>query len=486
MSHYHITNRNGLNSKFNPNANDDLLAHDIDLVLSDYTELSQLVRTHRENQAPRLDILENYFLGYNVDILQGERRKDKEKADHRVTHNFAKYIAQFIVGYMTGNPITIKHENEQTQESIQVINKDNDADAINSDLALNLSIYGRAYEIVYRNEDGEDRFMPLDPKNTFVIYNYDIDKKALAGVRYFDDVDAEGVQTSFIEVYTATHMHTYQIKNGELNATEIHEHFYNDVPVIEYVNNKFKQGDFENVLSLIDAYDSAESDTANNMTDFNDSMLAIVGNVDMDGQDAKDFKEANIVHVKPEMNANGAEGRADVKYIYKQYDVNGSEAYKSRLQNDIHKFTNTPDMTDQNFSGTQSGESMKYKLFGLEQVRSTKERLFRKGLMKRYKLLFNNLNIVGTKLHDYKELDIRFTPNLPKSMKDNVDVVNQLSGIVSERTRLGLLDFIEDPDVELERIQEEEADMREKFDEQEYSAIFTKGEEQDDTKDKEV
>ncbi|WP_228115441.1 phage portal protein, partial [Staphylococcus aureus] len=28
----------------------------------------------------------------------------------------------------------------------------------------------------------------------------------------------------------------------------------------------------------------------------------------------------------------------------------------------------------------QSGESMKYKLFGLEQVRAIKERLFKKGL----------------------------------------------------------------------------------------------------------
>ena len=99
-------------------------------------------------------------------------------------------------------------------------------------------------------------------------------------------------------------------------------------------------------VSLIDLYDAAQSDTANYMTDTNDAMLAVVGNVEMDGEDAQKFKDANMIHVKPEMNANGDEGKADVKYIYKQYDVQGSEAYKTRLQNDIHKFTNTPDMTD--------------------------------------------------------------------------------------------------------------------------------------------
>ena len=71
----------------------------------------------------------------------------------------------------------------------------------------------------------------------------------------------------------------------------------------------------------------------------------------------------------------------------KQYDVQGTEAYKDRLNSDIHMFTNTPNMKDDNFSGTQSGEAMKYKLFGLEQRTKTKEGLFTKGLRRRAKLL---------------------------------------------------------------------------------------------------
>lgn len=209
------------------------------------------------------------------------------------------------------------------------------------------------------------------------------------------------------------------------------------------------------------------------MSDTNDAMLAIVGNVEMDGEDAKAFKDANMIHVKPEMNANGGEGKADAKYIYKQYDVQGSEAYKTRLQDDIHKFTNTPDMNDEKFSGNESGEAMKYKLFGLEQSRATKERLFKKGLLKRYKLLLNNKNIEGTKTHNYDELEIAFTPNLPKSLKDNVEVVNMLTGTVSEKTRLGLLDFIDDPSAELDKIKDEEDEQINRLDQQEYGSAFT-------------
>lgn len=458
-----------LKKKFSTLANADLLAENADEIVQDYTKLQRLVERHKIEQAPRLNMLEQYFLSDNTGILTGERRKDAEKADHRAVHNFAKYISQFIVGYLTGNPLTFTHDDEATQKAIYELNDANDADAVNSDIALDLSIYGRAYEIVFRDENEQDRFLTLDPKNTFVIYNYDIDKKTVAGVRYYDTVDDENQTINHIDVYTATHIHSFVIRKGELSSAQDIEHHYNDVPIIEYLNNKFKQGDFENVLSLIDLYDAAQSDTANYMTDTNDAMLAVVGNVEMDGEDAQKFKDANMIHVKPEMNANGSEGNADVKYIYKQYDVQGSEAYKTRLQNDIHKFTNTPDMTDENFTGTQSGEAMKYKLFGLEQARAVKERLFKKGLAKRYKLLFNNLNILGTKTHEYKEIDIAFTPNLPKSMKDNVEVVNLLAGTISEKTRLGLLDFIDDPDAEIERLQQEEDEQLRRADNREYS-----------------
>ena len=66
------------------------------------------------------------------------------------------------------------------------------------------------------------------------------------------------------------------------------------------------------------------------------------------------------------MDDKVTEGNVDAQYIYKQYDVSGVEAYRHEL---LKTFTRllTHDMTDENFGGQQSGEAMKYKLFGLEQ-----------------------------------------------------------------------------------------------------------------------
>nr|DAZ23500.1 MAG TPA: PORTAL PROTEIN [Caudoviricetes sp.] len=461
-------------TKFSKIANNDFLINDVEHLLKEDVLLS-LVNKHKSEQLPRLETLEDYYLNRNTDILTDSRRINdlSGKSDHRAVHNYAKYVTRFIVGYLTGNPISITHKDIKTNDIIAQLNTENDADATNSDLALNLSIYGRAYEIVYRDNQDKDTFKVLDPKNTFVVYDNTLDKKILAGIRYYTVQNDENNPFRKIEVYTNKFIYYYVIQDGTFNAVQQIPHYYNDVPIIEYLNNQFKQGDFENVISLIDLYDSAQSDTANYMTDLNDAMLAIIGNVEIDGDEAKKFRQANMIHVKPNETTGGNEGKADAKYIYKQYDVNGSEAYKSRLQKDIHKYTNTPDLTDENFSGVQSGESMKYKLFGLEQVRSIKERLFKKGLMRRYKLLFNNLNLTGVYKYDYSKIEITFTPNLPKSLSEAIEAFNALNGGVSEQTRLKLLPIIDNPNDEIKKMHDEQNKVREQADNSHFNGHFS-------------
>jgi len=452
-----------------------------DFILSDETDvynpevIRNFVQRHKLEQLPRLEYLEAYYLNRNVDVLTANRRLDsnQNKADHRATHNFAKYVSQFIVGYLTGNPISITHEDDRTQNAITELNDKNDGDAINSDLALNLSIYGRAYEIVYRNEDNKDRFLSLDPKNTFVIYNSKVDRKVIAGVRYQSYQDKNGERVDTAEVYTDKQHNSYELRDGNYVSVKERQHFYKEPQIIEYLNDKFKQGDYENVISLIDLYDSAQSDTANYMTDLNDAMLVLVGNMNIDGDDALKFRQANMMHLEPSVNGNGGEGKADAKFIYKQYDVAGAEANKTRLANDIHKFTNTPDMNDEKFGGTQSGESMKYKLFGLEQKRATKERYFKKGLMKRYRLLLRNQQLENTYSHDVDDIKITFVPNLPKALKESVELFNMLGEGVSQETRLSVLDIVDNPKEEIKRMEKEEEEVLNRTG-QNYTDPFTK------------
>src|SRR5699024_11626470 len=117
------------------------------------------------------------------------------------------------------------------------------------------------------------------------------------------------------------------------------------------------------------------------MQDLNDAMLVIKGNLEIDVEKAKRMKENNILMLQTEGDADGRAGNADADYIYKQYDVAGTEAYKDRVFNNIFLFTSIPYLLDDKTNtGQASSEAVKMKLVAVTQKRATKERLFQKSV----------------------------------------------------------------------------------------------------------
>lgn len=428
-------------------------------LIKNLDDLSEMIQHHEQYQRKRLKTLQEYYKGNNENILIGKRRKEEKNADHRATHNFAKYVSQFIQGYMMGIPLkTTYPDNKEIDEKIRDINVTNDADEHNSELVLNQSIYGRAYELLYRNRDDETRFTESDVLNTFVIYDETVEMLPVAAVRYINN---RFTDDTVVHLYLDNKIIEYNLGNDyKLTKEDEESHSFNGVPIIEYQNNKFRQGDFEDVLPLIDLYDAAQSDTANYMTDLNDAMLKIMGNLEIDTKAAQEMKEHNILMLQTEVDAEGRSGQADADYIYKKYDVQGTEAYKDRIFENILLFTNIPNLLDSNFSGTQSGESMKYKLFGLEQKRATKERMFKRSLRDRYRLI-NNLSTVASEGDfDVNEIDITFTENLPKNIATEIEWFSKMGGELSQETMLSQLSFIDNAQEEIDRINDEDVQFK--------------------------
>ena len=428
-----------------------------DDLLANLDDLSKMIEHHMQYQRPRLKTLENYYKGNNETILQENRRKEEHLADHRATHNFAKYVSQFIQGYMVGVPLKTSHKDEEINEKLRDINRINDADEHNSDLVLNQSIYGRAYELLYRNKQDEIRFTTLDVKETFVIYDDTVEMNPIAGVRYFNNQFND--DTLNVIVYTDNKKYEFVTKDQysyKLTLRNEEDHFFKGVPIIEYMNNKFRQGDYEDVLNLIDLYDAAQSDTANYMSDTNDAYLVIKGNLDIDVEQAQQMKKNNIIMLQSEPGLDGKASDTDAFYIYKQYDVGGMEAYKTRLFDNILLFTSIPNMLDEHFGGNQSGEALKMKLFALSQKRATKERMFKKALRDRYRLINNVMTTASEGGFDVNEITITFTENLPKSINQELEWFAKLGGRLSSETLLSLLSFVENPQEEMEKIENED------------------------------
>lgn len=452
-----------------------------DELIEDTVRISDFLRHHLEAQRPRLVMLNDYYEGLNFNLMRSKRRREKHMADNRVSHDYAAYIADFINGYFLGNPIQIESEDSKVTEQLSTLSNINDMDSHNRSIGLDLSIYGRAYEYIIRNQDDEIRVYKSDARNTFLIFDTSIEENCLVAVRYWlAETNDQNEDIYNVDVITPNATHYYTANSATnlelIERKQTEQHMFGRVPITEFRNNEKRRGDFEKVVSLIDLYDNAQVDTANYMSDLNDAMLLIKGNVDLgDDNVIRLQKESNIIQLEPPEyetdDGKVTEGNVDADYIYKQYDVNGSEAYKDRINANIHMFTNTPDMSDEKFSGQQSGEAMKYKLFGLEQRTAIKEGLFKKGLKRRYKLIGEmlKLNSELEKTKSMRDLKYSFNRNLPKSLNENIQAVSQLSGMVSEETRLSLFDFIEDPKAEMERMKNEEDEHLERSDSREYS-----------------
>lgn len=427
--------------------------------------LTEYIKHHDTKQKPRIQELMDYAEGNNHTVSEKGRRREEDMADVRAIHNYGKYISTFKQGYLVGNPIRVEYEGEDNQNLFNKLSEKNNFHQLNRTLVKDLSKVGRAYELIYRSVNDKTEVVRLDPRDTFVIYQSDVELSSLVGVRYYDINQLTEDSKKMVEVYTPTEIIKFEF-DGTLEEISRDPHAFNSVPVTEYLNADDGLGDYETELSLIDLYDSAQSDTANYMQDLSDAILAIIGRVSFPDyvdtpEKAIDYlrkmRKARFLNLEPPVDTEGREGSVDAKYLYKQYDVQGTEAYKDRIVQDIHRFTNTPDMSDSKFAGTQSGEAIKWKVFGLDQERVDLEALFAKSLKRRYKLiarvseLLNEINNF-----DIEKLKITFTPNIPKSLQEKIDAFAKLNGEMSNKQKLRITNIVDDPDKEMEYIQEEQ------------------------------
>lgn len=368
---------------------------------------------------------------------------DSTKPNNKIANSYASYITDTLVGYFMGKPVSYNANDDTVLEELNMIFEYNDEADENTELAKNASIYGVAYEMLYMSEE-EVRFKSLDPKQCIPIFDDTIDSNLLAFIRYYDNYDVvQDKTTTIIELITDTTITRYQCGNNYSNFTllDSYKHYFGMVPIAIFKNNEEELGDFETVISLIDAYDKLESDSLNDFEYFVDAYLALYG-FTAEPEDIQQMKENRVLLMDEGTSA---------EWLTKNVSDNNIENIKNRIDADIHKFAKCPNMADKEFASNASGVAIKFKLLGTENKVSIKERKFKRGLQQRLELLAT-INGVLSDGFDWRSVDIVFSRNIPSNDTDIANMVNTLSGIVSEETLLAQLPFIENVQDEIERL----------------------------------
>ena len=427
---------------------------------------------YNEKYKERFDKLELYYLGKH-DICS--RLKEDRLKNNKVMVNHAKYITDTNIGYLLGNPVDYQVINGHDINAVLEAYKKQTINDLDSEIAKDVSIFGLQYEYVYANENAEPRSCEIDNRNCIIVYDDTVEHNKLFAVIYRPIYEGESFKYwDIIYLDKTTEVH-YQSNDKTLTKVgKKKPHAFGDVPVICYKNNPELLGDFEPVISLIDAYNLLQSDRVNDKEQLVDAILCMYG-MDFDTDQAKMLKESRMLANLP------TDGK--VEYLVKTLQETDVDILRQNLENDIHKISMVPNMSDENFVGNSSGVAIRYKLLAFEQNIKNKERYMEKGLIERFKL-YNNFLSTSSKMSEVptEDVDVVFTRNLPSNDFEISQMINNLADYVDTETLISQLSFIKDASEIVEaKKKEDEAKPQDP-----YALAFQNNEIDDANKDEEV
>ena len=412
----------------------------------------KLIQKHTQERQ-RLKKLKSYYMGEHA-ILKHERR-NKNAPNFKTVANHAKDIADTATGYFMGNAIKYNNTADGDIESLLVAFDGAEIDQVDTQNALNMSIYGRAYEYIYAKEGlTELDSTSVDPENVFLVYDDSIERKALFAVYYYEIKDDTKDATKYqAEVFTQNLHYHIVLRDSSMGTTrneQVEPHNLGQIPIIEYRNNHFAIGDYEQQISLIDAYNSLMGNRVNDKEQAVESILVLYGAQLADN--LEDAREAMSILAEEGLLELPADAKAD--FLKNALDENATEILRKALKEDIYTFSHVPNLTDESFAGNTSGVAMEFKLLGLEMITKTKEANYKRGLRQRIAIFAHYLGMQQIALEAHSIVP-QFSRGLPKNLLELSQVINNLEGKVSLRQLISLLPFVEDPDAELEELEEE-------------------------------
>lgn len=248
------------------------------------SEVQKAYSVHGANQTEIIK-LDEIYRG-KTDIL-GKKKEVRESINHKINENRAWEIVNFYNGYLFGEPVQyVRRENSK---------KNNADDAIASDInALNGYSFaagkaacdkrlgewmfkaGHGYRLTLPNEkwekDGDESpytMTALNPAQTFIIYSSDVDGHPLAGVHV---VNRENDEKLF-SVYTDESYFEFK----SFGKPTEKGHTLGMIPIVEYPLEESRLGVFEVVVDLLNALNELQSNRMDDIVQFVNSFLAVLG-----------------------------------------------------------------------------------------------------------------------------------------------------------------------------------------------------------------
>lgn len=375
---------------------------------------------------------------------------DSTKVNNKVNNDFFSEIVDIKTGYFAGSPFSYQYDKtldefDRAAERISnFITMNNIAD-LDSEATKDAAVCGYGSRLLYINEAADERVMNIPPYECLFFSEREISDPEYA-MRVYDVKTERGTRRR-VEFYDAFSMRVFyeQKKNSFVEeADEEKDHNFGVCPLYGIPNNEELQGDVDKCLALIDAYDRTISDVNSEIESFRLAYMLFKGGI-IDEETLRQAQKTGAFTLPDD---------GDVRFLTKDMNDTIVENHLTRLQDNIYRFSKTPDLTDEAFGGTQSGVALKFKLFPLEAKCKKFERKFDTANRHMLRGLCHMWKVKGEEFDPYKFF-VEYKRNFPMDVLPEAEVQMKLKGLVSEQTRLSLASFIDDAEYEIQRMEEE-------------------------------
>ena len=236
--------------------------------------LQKALNVHAKNQS-EISYLWDYYRG-KTPILS-KTKEVRPSINHKINVNRANEIVTFKKGYGFGEPIQYirRGADDDLSDEIASLNEYmflSGKHAEDSELAEWLYVCGVGNRMVLPGTDSEEPFnmYTLDPRYSFVVRYNGLGERVVMGVKTVMKQDGH---TQVHSVYTNSWY--FEIENGQIVKAE--RHVLGDVPIFQYKANSAMLGAFEIALPLLDAISEIESNRLDDVQQYVNSFLALLG-----------------------------------------------------------------------------------------------------------------------------------------------------------------------------------------------------------------
>lgn len=274
--------------------------------------LKEVWPLHSYNQL-EIDYLYDYYRGKQP-ILSRTKTVRPDIVNY-VVENHAYAIVSFFSGYVFGDPIqyvrraavttedTAGSGAEDVSRKITQLNEymfAEDKASKDKELGDWLLICGVGYRgilpdkaLALVEDEAPFEIATLDPRRTFVVYNYRFGKSPLMAVqliRHSNGLDAGHYVVWTNEMY-------FEISGGKVIRESPNP--LKHIPIVEYSLNNERMGSFEHVLPLLDAINTIQSNRVDGVEQFVQSLLKFI-NVDITRSMLEELVELGAISITSE------------------------------------------------------------------------------------------------------------------------------------------------------------------------------------------